>query len=154
MLRRTVEDQLEKKLVKSFSSATRSTLKKSKCRCSMKTLAGKRHYLEKLASWKNGAGEAFQVGHGVSKACYLQGDYRSGTGSKGASGQAGFPYPQHILLYGPPGVGKTTAARLALEEAKKRRAHPYHCDSPFIGLTAPPCAGIPGGNQPAFGFRA
>lgn len=29
------------------------------------------------------------------------------------------PYPQHIILYGPPGVGKTTAARLALEEAKK-----------------------------------
>lgn len=25
------------------------------------------------------------------------------------------PYPQHIILYGPPGVGKTSAARLALE---------------------------------------
>ena len=30
------------------------------------------------------------------------------------------PNPQHILIYGPPGVGKTAAARLILEEAKKR----------------------------------
>ena len=29
------------------------------------------------------------------------------------------PYPQHLILYGPPGLGKTTAARLVLEEAKK-----------------------------------
>ena len=28
--------------------------------------------------------------------------------------------PQHILIYGPPGVGKTAAARLILEEAKAR----------------------------------
>ena len=29
------------------------------------------------------------------------------------------PNPQHVLIYGPPGVGKTAAARLILEEAKK-----------------------------------
>ena len=29
--------------------------------------------------------------------------------------------PQHVLLYGPPGVGKTCAARLVLEEAKRNR---------------------------------
>ncbi|MDF2636253.1 MAG: anti-sigma sporulation factor, LonB [Pelosinus sp.] len=27
------------------------------------------------------------------------------------------PNPQHVLVYGPPGVGKTAAARLILEEA-------------------------------------
>ena len=35
------------------------------------------------------------------------------------------PYPQHIILYGPPGVGKTTAARLALEEAKKIKIYSF-----------------------------
>ena len=29
------------------------------------------------------------------------------------------PNPQHVIMYGPPGVGKTAAARLVLEEAKK-----------------------------------
>lgn len=42
------------------------------------------------------------------------------------------PYPQHIILYGPPGVGKTTAARLALEEAMKRTNTPFYNDSKFV----------------------
>ncbi|OPZ74235.1 MAG: Lon protease 2 [Firmicutes bacterium ADurb.Bin456] len=42
------------------------------------------------------------------------------------------PYPQHILLYGPPGIGKTTAARLALEVAKKATGTPFTKDSEFI----------------------
>ena len=31
------------------------------------------------------------------------------------------PNPQHVIIYGPPGVGKTAAARLVLEEAKKSK---------------------------------
>ena len=42
------------------------------------------------------------------------------------------PYPQHLLLYGPPGVGKTTAARLVLEAAKKRAASPFAENAPFV----------------------
>ena len=42
------------------------------------------------------------------------------------------PYPQHIILYGPPGVGKTTAARLALEEAKKLKYTPFVKDAKFV----------------------
>lgn len=42
------------------------------------------------------------------------------------------PYPQHIILYGPPGVGKTTAARIALETAKKLKSTPFDDRSKFI----------------------
>lgn len=42
------------------------------------------------------------------------------------------PYPQHIILYGPPGVGKTTAARLALEEAKKLKFTPFEQEAKFV----------------------
>jgi len=42
------------------------------------------------------------------------------------------PYPQHIILYGPPGVGKTTAARIALNEAKKLSFTPYEEDAKFV----------------------
>ena len=42
------------------------------------------------------------------------------------------PYPQHLLLYGPPGIGKTTAARLVLEAAKKRAVSPFAENAPFV----------------------
>ncbi|MDK2820602.1 MAG: ATP-dependent Lon protease [Clostridia bacterium] len=42
------------------------------------------------------------------------------------------PFPQHMIIYGPPGVGKTTAARLALEEAKKIRSSVFNKRSPFV----------------------
>ncbi|MDP4144122.1 MAG: Lon family ATP-dependent protease [Bacillota bacterium] len=42
------------------------------------------------------------------------------------------PYPQHIILYGPPGVGKTTAARIALEEARKLQYSPFKEGAKFV----------------------
>ncbi|MCL6447237.1 MAG: Lon family ATP-dependent protease [Armatimonadetes bacterium] len=45
------------------------------------------------------------------------------------------PFPQHIILYGPPGVGKTTAARLALEAAKKMAASSFREDAPFVEVS-------------------
>ena len=42
------------------------------------------------------------------------------------------PYPQHILVYGPPGVGKTTVARLALQYAKTKSYTPFAEEAPFV----------------------
>ena len=46
------------------------------------------------------------------------------------------PNPQHILIYGPPGVGKTAAARLILEEAKKRKDSPFKEKAKFVEIDA------------------
>lgn len=46
------------------------------------------------------------------------------------------PNPQHILVYGPPGVGKTAAARLVLEEARKNPDSPFQADAAFVELDA------------------
>ena len=44
----------------------------------------------------------------------------------------GSPYPQHMILYGPPGVGKTTAARLVLEAVRGKGASAFRADAPFV----------------------
>ncbi len=46
------------------------------------------------------------------------------------------PNPQHVIIYGPPGIGKTCAARLVLEEAKRRRDSPFDAASCFVEIDA------------------
>ena len=46
------------------------------------------------------------------------------------------PNPQHVIIYGPPGVGKTAAARLVLEEAKKNSSSPFKKESKFVEIDA------------------
>ncbi len=46
------------------------------------------------------------------------------------------PNPQHVIIYGPPGVGKTAAARLILEEAKKKMFSPFRQEAKFIEIDA------------------
>ena len=44
--------------------------------------------------------------------------------------------PQHVIIYGPPGVGKTAAARIALELAKQSEGTPFKSDAPFVEADA------------------
>lgn len=46
------------------------------------------------------------------------------------------PNPQHVIIYGPPGVGKTAAARLVLDEAKKNSLSPFRPDAAFVEVDA------------------
>ena len=46
------------------------------------------------------------------------------------------PNPQHVIIYGPPGVGKTAAARLVLAEAQKNEVSPFATDADFVELDA------------------
>lgn len=46
------------------------------------------------------------------------------------------PNPQHVIVYGPPGIGKTAAARLVLEEAKKNPISPFKSDAKFVEVDA------------------
>lgn len=46
------------------------------------------------------------------------------------------PNPQHVIIYGPPGVGKTAAARVVLEEARKNPFSPFKHDAKFVELDA------------------
>lgn len=46
------------------------------------------------------------------------------------------PNPQHVIIYGPPGIGKTAAARLVLEAAKKTPKSPFKSDAKFIEMDA------------------
>ena len=46
------------------------------------------------------------------------------------------PNPQHVIIYGPPGIGKTAAARLVLEEAKKSQNSPFKQNAKFVEIDA------------------
>lgn len=46
------------------------------------------------------------------------------------------PNPQHVIIYGPPGVGKTAAARLVLEEARANPLSPFKKNALFVEVDA------------------
>lgn len=46
------------------------------------------------------------------------------------------PNPQHVIIYGPPGVGKTAAARVILDEAKLTPISPFRREARFVEVDA------------------
>ena len=46
------------------------------------------------------------------------------------------PNPQHVIIYGNPGIGKTAAARIALEIAKNSPGTPFARNAKFIEIDA------------------
>lgn len=44
--------------------------------------------------------------------------------------------PQHVIIYGPPGIGKTAAARVVLEEAKRAPGSPFSDEARFVEVDA------------------
>lgn len=46
------------------------------------------------------------------------------------------PNPQHVIIYGPPGVGKTAAARVILEVAKQISISPFKKEAKFVEIDA------------------
>lgn len=46
------------------------------------------------------------------------------------------PHPQHVIIYGPPGVGKTAAARVVLDEARRTPGSPFLSDAIFCEIDA------------------
>ena len=58
-------------------------------------------------------------------------------GVRGACGRRSVvPNPQHVIIYGPPGVGKTAAARLILERRGGSGIAPLGKDAKFMELDA------------------
>lgn len=132
--RRTVEDQLERKVSEKLQQKHEDYLKEIKIQV-LKDNAGpenaqtlkKLAVLEKLEQKKltNSAMDflrpaSFEEIIGQDRAV------------KALLAKLSSPYPQHIILYGPPGVGKTTAARLALEAAKRAKKTPFAKDAAFV----------------------
>ena len=44
--------------------------------------------------------------------------------------------PQHVIIYGPPGIGKTAAVRLVLNEAKKNPNSPFKKSAKYVEIDA------------------
>lgn len=135
MARRTVEEKLEKKIAEKMEERHQEYVKEIK----MQVLKEEQNSVENPQTLKKYAMLEVLEQKGLTKSAMellrpaslgeIVGQERA---IEALRAKLASPYPQHLILYGPPGVGKTTAARLVLEEAKKLKFTPFAPDAPFI----------------------
>jgi ATP-dependent Lon protease len=132
--RRSVEEKIEKKIQQRMTERNEDYYREIKQQIlredsgpETSSTLKKLEHLEELDS-KQLAGTAMEVLR-PSKLEEVVGQQRA---VKALLAKIASPFPQHVILYGPPGVGKTTVARLALEEAKKLRHTPFAEEAPFV----------------------
>lgn len=135
MARRAVEEKLEKKIAEKMEERHQEYVKEIK----MQVLKEEQNSVENPQTLKKYAMLEVLEQKGLTKSAMellrpaalgeIVGQERA---IEALRAKLASPYPQHLILYGPPGVGKTTAARLVLEEAKKMRITPFAPDAPFI----------------------
>ena len=132
--RRTVEDKIEKKIAERMQQRHEDYLKEIKMQILHESVGPDNpNTLKKLAdlekmdeiSLSKSAMETLKP----SSLSQVVGQDRA---IKALLGKIASPFPQHVILYGPPGVGKTTVARLVLEEAKKLQFTPFKENASFV----------------------
>ena len=132
--RRTVEDKIEKKVAERMQQRHEEYVKDIKMQI-LKETAGPENpaTLKKLAELESLdrvalARSALEMVKPASVAEVVGQD----RAIKALVAKVASPFPQHVILYGPPGVGKTTVARLVLEEAKTLPFTPFGEKAPFV----------------------
>lgn len=132
--RRTVEEKIEKKIAERMQQRHEEYVKEIKSQVLRETSGPDNpHTLKKLADLEkldqiNLAKSALET----LKPTNLSEVIGQERAVKALLAKIASPFPQHVILYGPPGVGKTTVARLVLEEAKKLQFTPFREEAPFI----------------------
>ncbi|MCL6591678.1 MAG: Lon family ATP-dependent protease [Firmicutes bacterium] len=132
--RRTVEEKIEKKIAERMQQRHEDYLKEIKIQILQESSGPDNpHTLKKLADLErldqiNLSKPALET----LKPSSLSEVVGQDRAIKALLAKIASPFPQHVILYGPPGVGKTTVARLVLEEAKKLPFTPFKDGAPFV----------------------
>ena len=132
--RRTVEDKIEKKIAEKMQQRHEEYVKEIKMQVLKETTgADNPNTLKKFAELEKL--ESISLSRSMLetlKPSSLEEVVGQERAVKALLSKIASPYPQHVILYGPPGVGKTTVARLVLEVAKTLTYTPFANEAKFV----------------------